>query len=55
MQIIVFRKGHDNAHAPIKDGPGPPLPGTDRPHEEADRPAKGPVSVHLPEASSTAS
>jgi hypothetical protein len=55
MQIIVFRKGHDDAHSPTKDGPRLPPLGTDRPHEEAERPATGLVSVHLLEASSTAS
>jgi hypothetical protein len=54
-QIIAFRKGNDNAHAPTKDGPGPPPPGTDQPHEEADRHATRPISAHLLEASSTTS
>jgi hypothetical protein len=50
-QIIAFWKGHDDAHAPTKDGPGLPPPGTDWPHEEADWAPPGPVSVHLLEAS----
>jgi hypothetical protein len=54
-QIIAFRKGNDDAHEPTKDGPGLPPPGTDRPHEEADRASPGSISVHLLEASSTAS
>jgi hypothetical protein len=41
--IIVFQKGHDDAHTPTKYGPGLPPLGTDRPHDEADRPATGPV------------
>jgi hypothetical protein len=54
-QIIVFWNGHEDVHEPTKDGPGLPPPGTDRPHEEADQPATGPVSIHLLEASSTVS
>jgi hypothetical protein len=46
MQIIVFRKRHDDAHAPTKDGPEAPQWDADRPPHRADR--TGPAAKRAP-------